>query len=57
LARSLIEWGLIDVYRVYLHPVVLGQGDPFFAGPTPRLRLESSEPMGEDVVLLTYVPS
>ena len=57
LARSLTEWGLIDAYRVYLHPVVLGQGDPFFAGPTPRLRLESSEPMGEDVVLLTYVPS
>ena len=56
LARSLTEWGLIDAYRIYLHPVVLGEGDPFFVGPTPRFRLESSEPMGEDVVLLTYVP-
>ena len=56
LAKSLTDWGLIDAYRIYLHPVVLGKGDPFFAGPRPRLRLASSEPMGEDVVLLTYVP-
>ena len=56
LAKSLTDWGLIDAYRIYLHTVVLGEGDPFFAGPRPRLRLASSEPMGEDVVLLTYVP-
>ena len=39
LARSLTELGLIDEYRIYLHPVVLGRGKPYFAGPRPRLRL------------------
>jgi dihydrofolate reductase len=57
LAQSLTELGLIDAYQLYLHPVVLGRGDPFFAGPRPRLRLVSSEPMGEDVIRLTYVPA
>lgn len=57
LARSLGELGLIDTYRIYLHPVVLGAGVPFFAGPRPRLRLTSVEDMGEDIVSLTYVPA
>jgi dihydrofolate reductase len=35
LARSLTDLGLIDEYRLYLHPVVLGRGKPFFAGPRP----------------------
>jgi len=56
LAHSLTELGLIDEYRIYLHPVVLGHGKPMFAGPRPRLRLASSDPMGEDVLRLTYVP-
>ena len=38
LAHSLTEFGLIDEYRVYLHPVVLGHGKPYFAGPRPPLR-------------------
>ncbi|WP_166039588.1 dihydrofolate reductase family protein [Sphingosinicella sp. YJ22] len=57
LAHSLTELGLIDAYRIYLHPVVLGGGDPYFAGARPRLRLEGCEPMGEDVIRLTYVPA
>jgi len=57
LAHSLTELGLIDAYRIYLHPVVLGGGNPYFAGPRPRLRLAASEPMGEDVIRLTYVPA
>lgn len=57
LARSLTELGLIDEYRIYLHPVVLGSGTPFFAGPRPPLRLQSCEPMDEDVVRLEYVPA
>jgi dihydrofolate reductase len=36
LAGSLTELGLIDEYRIYLHPVVLGAGTPFFAGPARR---------------------
>ena len=57
LARSLTDLGLIDEYRLYLHPVVLGRGKPFFAGPRPPLRLVASERMGEDVIRLTYVPA
>ena len=55
LARSLA--GLIDEYRLYLHPVVLGRGKPFFAGPRPPLRLVASEPVGDEVIRLTYVPA
>jgi len=57
LARSLTDLGLIDEYRLYLHPVVLGRGKPFFAGPRPRLRLAASDQMDEDVIRLTYVPA
>jgi dihydrofolate reductase len=57
LARSLTELGLIDEYRLYFHPVVLGRGKPFFAGPRPPLRLVASDRIGEDVIRLTYVPA
>jgi dihydrofolate reductase len=57
LAHSLTELGLIDEYRIYLHPVVLGRGKPYFAGPRPRLRLLTSDRMGDDVIRLTYVPA
>lgn len=57
LAQSLTDLGLIDEYRLYLHPVVLGRGTPFFAGPRPPLRLVASDIMGEGVVRLTYVPA
>ena len=57
LAQSLTDLGLIDEYRLYLHPVVLGHGTPFFAGPRPPLRLVATDVIGEDVVRLTYVPA
>ena len=57
LARSLTELGLIDEYRIYLHPVVLGRGTPYFAGPRPPLRLMTHDRIGEDVIRLTYVPA
>lgn len=57
LARSLTDLGLIDEYRLYLHPVVLGLGKPFFAGPRPPLRLVASDRMDENVIRLTYVPA
>jgi dihydrofolate reductase len=55
LARTLTE--LVDEYRLYFHPVVLGRGKPFFAGPRPPLRLVASDLMGEDVIRLTYSPA
>ena len=57
LAGSLTELGLIDEYRLYFRPVVLGCGTPFFAGPRPPLRLVTSDLVGEDAIRLTYVPT
>ena len=57
LARSLGDLGLVDEYRLYLRPVVLGRGKPFFAGPRPPLRLVASDLIGEDAIRLTYVPA
>jgi dihydrofolate reductase len=57
LAGILTDLGLIDEYRLYFHPIVLGRGKPFFAGPRPPLRLVTSDVIGDDVIRLTYVPA
>jgi len=57
LAGSLTDLGLIDEYRLYIHPIVLGRGKPFFVGRRSPLRLVSSDLIGEDVIRLTYVPA
>jgi len=57
LAKSLGDLGLIDAYRIYLRPFVLGAGTPYFAGPRPPLRLVAQELIGEDALRLTYVPA
>ena len=57
LAQSLTEAGLIDEYQLYFYPAVMGSGSPFFAGPTPRLRLTATDLIGENIVRLTYVPA
>jgi riboflavin biosynthesis pyrimidine reductase len=57
LAQSLTEAGLIDEYRLYFRPVVLGGGAPFFAGARPPLHLVASDLIAEDLIRLTYVPA
>ena len=57
LAASVTDLGLIDEYQLYLHPVVLGHGKPFFVRPRPRLRLVASDLIGEDAIRLRYVPA
>ena len=57
LAASLTDLGLIDEYRLYLRPIVLGGGTPYFARRRPPLRLVANEPIGADVIRLTYVPA
>jgi dihydrofolate reductase len=57
LAHSLTQLGLIDEYRIYLHPFVVGQGKPFFAGPRPPLRLVATDRIDESVIRLSYVPA
>lgn len=48
---------LIDEYRLYLRPYVLGAGKPYFVGSRPALRLIGTDRIGDDVVRLTYVPA
>jgi dihydrofolate reductase len=57
LAGSLTELGLIDEYRLYFRPFVLGRGKPYFAGARPPLRLIATDALGDDTVRLTYVPA
>ena len=57
LAGSLTDMALIDEYRIYLHPIVLGRGRPYFTGPRPPLRLVASDLIDEDVIRLAYVPA
>jgi len=57
LAHGLTGLGLIDEYRLYMHPVVLGGGTPFFAGARPPLRVTAHERIGAEAVRLTCVPA
>lgn len=58
LAGSLTALRLIDEYRLYVLPIVLGHGKPFFAGPRPPpLRFVASDLIAPNVIRLTYVPS
>lgn len=54
LAQHLADWGLLDAYHIYLHPIVLGGGRPLFESAQPRLRLTSHEKIGEDSIRLVY---
>ena len=57
IANVLSVAGLVDEYRLYFRPFVLGAGKPYFAGPLPPLRLVKHDAVGEDAVRLTYVPA
>jgi dihydrofolate reductase len=57
LAQSLTEAALIDEYHLYLRPVVLGGGTPYFAGPRPPLHLAATDLLAVDFLRLTYVPA
>lgn len=57
LAQSLSDMGLVDEFRLYLQPVVVGRGKPFFSRPRPPLRLVSSERIGGEGIRLTYAPA
>lgn len=57
LAGALTDLRLIDEYRLYFRPFVLGGGKPFFAGARPPLRIIASDRVGEDAVRVACVPA
>ena len=56
LARSLQVADLVDEYRLWLHPVVLGGGKRLFreGGPPASFRLADSQTTSGGLVILTY---
>jgi dihydrofolate reductase len=59
LFNALLEANLIDLYRIMLHPIVLGEGKRLFSGKVgPKaLRLTSTEKFGAGITVLEYVPA
>ena len=43
LAAEFIRRGLVDEYRVVIHPVILGAGTPFFPALDDPIRLRRTE--------------
>ena len=55
LAAAFIRRDLVDEYRLYVHPVVSGQGKPLFTSDAKiNLRLIETRAFGNGVVLLRY---
>jgi len=59
LAQALLEHGLVDELRLMVFPVVLGSGKRLFGETTDkqRLRLTSSQTVGDGVAILVYEPA
>jgi dihydrofolate reductase len=58
LAASLSRLRLIDEYQLFIHPLVLGGGKPFFDPAVPlTLKPLGSDHLAQDVVMLRYSPA
>jgi dihydrofolate reductase len=59
LVNTLMPYGLIDGYRLMIHPVVVGSGKRLFSeeSDTTALRLVETRRFGSGIVVLTYQPA
>jgi len=59
LMRTLMKDNLIDEYRIWVHPFVIGGGKRLFTegGPTPKLSLLGTKTLKSGVVVLKYAPA
>lgn len=59
LMRSLAEHGLIDTYKVWIYPLVLGNGKRLFPEGFSKLKLDlvDTKVLDSGVVVLTYQPA
>jgi len=56
LVSSFANLGLVDIYQLAVHPVIIGAGKPLFQNIRQRinLQLESATPSRSGVVVLSY---
>jgi dihydrofolate reductase len=56
LAGAFMRAGLIDEYKLYVHPIIIGKGKPLFppSGPKITLRLVDTRAFGNGVLQLRY---
>ena len=57
-SRLLLEHGLLDELRLWVHPLILGRGSPsdllFGAAPAVGFRLTDTTTLSDGIVILTY---
>jgi dihydrofolate reductase len=54
LVQALIDAGLVDEYRLFVFPVVVGRGTRLFESADIKLRLLETRPFVSGAVLLRY---
>ncbi len=57
LAATFMQHDLIDEYRLFVHPVIIGRGKPLFPGSDKKVDLQLAETrtFGNGVVMLRYM--